>query len=54
MDENPITIRQFRKGIRKLPVDTNDQYPRKDNINRTQHQHWLAWLGGWLQRSGRL
>ncbi len=47
MNDKTISIRQFRKFIRALPVDKNDLYTRQDKYNRTQHQHWNDWLGGY-------
>ena len=42
-EERSISIREFRRAIRKLPED-EIKY-REDVWYRSQKEHWLGWLG---------
>jgi hypothetical protein len=56
-EESSISIREFRRAIRKLPRDEKKNYPEKSY--RTQKQHWLWWLffypteGAYGRKNGR-
>jgi hypothetical protein len=46
MEERQISIRQFIRAIERLPEDDPNSYARP--MDRTQKDHWIGWLGGYL------